>query len=85
MNDNTMMTLKIISAEKIEFEGQVQSVSLPGVQGRFQVLQNHAALIAALTHGQLVWVNSDGTENSRDIMGGVADVKDNVVMVCLFY
>ena len=40
------MTLKIISAEQIEFEGTVEQVTLPGVMGLFQVLNNHAAFTA---------------------------------------
>ncbi len=63
------MTLKIISAEQIEFEGTVEQVTLPGVMGQFQVLKNHAALIAALKAGRMCYV---------------ADVKDNVVSVCLY-
>ena len=77
------MTLKIISAEQIEFEGAVESVSLPGVMGMFQVLTNHAALIAALKAGKMSYV-VDGNTVERDIHGGVADVKDNVVSVCLY-
>ncbi|MBR1552020.1 MAG: F0F1 ATP synthase subunit epsilon [Muribaculaceae bacterium] len=77
------MTLKIISAEQIEFEGTVEQVTLPGLMGRFQVLKNHAALIAALTQGTVTWV-ADGRTESRDINGGVADVKNNVVSVCLY-
>ena len=78
-----MMTLKIISAEQIEFEGTVEKVTLPGAMGLFQVLKNHAALIAALTQGTVTWV-ADGRTESRDINGGVADVKNNVVSVCLY-
>ena len=77
------MTLKIISAEQIEFEGTVELVTLPGVMGSFQVLNNHAALIAALTAGKMSYV-ADGQTVERDIHGGVADVKDNVVSVCLY-
>lgn len=77
------MTLKIISAEQIEFEGSVQSVTLPGVMGQFQVLNNHAALIAALKDGTMSYV-ADGNTVDREIHGGVADVKDNVVSVCLY-
>ena len=77
------MTLKIISAEQIEFEGTVESVTLPGVMGRFQVLNNHAALIAALGAGKMCYV-ADGRTVEQDIHGGVADVKDNVVSVCLY-
>ena len=77
------MTLKIISAEQIEFEGTIEQVTLPGVMGSFQVLKNHAALIAALTSGKMSYV-ADGNTVERDIHGGVADVKDNVVSVCLY-
>ena len=77
------MTLKIISAEQIEFEGTVEQVTLPGVMGSFQVLKNHAAIIAALTEGKMSYV-ADGNNVERDIHGGVADVKDNVVSVCLY-
>ena len=77
------MTLKIISAEQIEFEGTIESVTLPGVMGMFQVLNNHAALIAALTAGKMRYV-ADGQTVEREIHGGIADVKDNVVSVCLY-
>ena len=77
------MTLKIISAEQIEFEGTIESVTLPGVMGQFQVLNNHAALIAALKAGRMSYV-ADGNAVEREIHGGVADVKDNVVSVCLY-
>ena len=77
------MTLKIISAEQIEYEGTVEQVTLPGVMGSFQVLKNHAALIAALQAGKMSYV-ADGSTVERDIHGGVADVKDNVVSVCLY-
>ena len=50
------MTLRIISAEQIEFEGTVEQVTLPGVMGQFQVLKNHAALIAALQAGKMSYV-----------------------------
>ena len=77
------MTLKIISAEQIEFEGTIEQVTLPGVMGQFQVLNNHAALIAALKEGRLSYV-AEGQTVEREIHGGVADVKDNVVSVCLY-
>ena len=77
------MVLKIISAEKIEFEGNVEQVTLPGVAGKFQVLNNHAAIVAALAPGSLNWT-ADGANAERQIAGGVADVKNNVVSVCLY-
>ncbi|MGN0214617.1 MAG: FoF1 ATP synthase subunit delta/epsilon [Muribaculaceae bacterium] len=78
------MTLKIISAEQIEFEGEVTLVSLPGEMGLFEVLNNHAALIASLTAGNVSYVDAEGTRSSRLIRGGVADINKNVVSVCIY-
>ena len=78
------MTLKIISAEQIEYEGEVNLVSLPGEMGLFEVLNNHAALIASLTAGIVTSENTDGTRMKREIRGGVADINKNVVSVCIY-
>lgn len=78
------MTLKIISAEQIEYEGEVNLVSLPGELGLFEVLNNHAALIASLTAGIVTYENTDGTRMKREIRGGVADINKNVVSVCIY-
>ena len=78
------MTLKIISAEQIEYEGEVNLVSLPGEMGLFEVLNNHAALIASLTAGIVTYENTDGTRLKRVIRGGVADFNKFVVSVCIY-
>ena len=78
------MTLKIISAEQIEYEGEVNLVSLPGEMGLFEVLNNHAALIASLTAGIVTYENTDGTRMKREIRGGVADINKNGVSVCIY-
>lgn len=77
------MILKIISAEKIEFEGEVDQVTLPGALGSFQVLNNHAALMSSLVEGTMSYMVDD-TIQEREIKGGIADVKNNVVSVCLY-
>lgn len=78
------MTLKIISAEKIEFEGTVESVTLPGAVGLFQVLKGHAALISSLVAGTMTYVMEGGESETREIAGGVADINHDVVSVCLY-
>ncbi len=77
------MTLKIISAEDILFQGEVSSVTLPGTMGSFTVLHNHASLISTLTPG-LVTYKEYGVENSVEIGGGIVDVDNNVVSVCIY-
>lgn len=77
------MTLKIISAEEILFEGEVTLVTLPGEAGEFTVLRNHAALISTLVAGKVRYV-ADGATTEVDIDGGIVDVDNNVVSVCVF-
>lgn len=47
------MILEIISPEATLFKGEVTSVSVPGVDGEFQMLNNHAAIVSLLTKGQV--------------------------------
>lgn len=78
------MTLKIISAEDILFEGEVTIVHLPGAMGNFTVLPRHAALVSNLVPGQVRYTAPDGTEHSVDVSGGIADVDNNTVAVCIY-
>ena len=45
------MYLEIISPEAIIFKGEVDSVSVPGANGDFQVLNDHAPIISTLKEG----------------------------------
>lgn len=79
------MTLKVISAEKILFEGTVNSVTLPGALGSFTVLKNHASLISTLTPGIISYRADEHTESVEvKIDGGVVNVDNNVVSVCVY-
>lgn len=78
------MTLNIISAEKVEFTGEVTKVTLPGAMGLFTVLENHAALISSLVAGKMVYTTADGADEVVEIKGGIADINHNVVSVCLY-
>ncbi len=79
------MTLKIISAEDILFQGEVDAVHLPGKMGAFTVLPGHAALISTLTPGAVRFtVSADHDQRSVDIQGGIVDVDSNVVSVCIY-
>lgn len=47
------MQLEIITPEVKIFEGEADAVQFPGLDGSFQVLNNHAAIISALTEGDV--------------------------------
>ena len=45
------MYLEIITPEATVFKGEVDSVSVPGVNGDFEMLNNHAAVVSILKQG----------------------------------
>ena len=47
------MILEIISPEKIIFTGEVSSVAVPGVDGEFEMLNNHASIVSNLKKGSI--------------------------------
>lgn len=47
------MILEIVSPEATLFKGEVTMVSLPGVTGEFQMLNNHAPIVSLLTKGNV--------------------------------
>lgn len=77
------MVLKVISAEDILFQGETDSVELPGTEGAFTVLKNHASIISTLTPGKIVYTQS-GAKKEIEIEGGVVDVDNNIVSVCIY-
>lgn len=78
------MTLKIISAQEVIFSGEVSSVTLPGTMGEFTVLRNHATLLSTLTAGKVRYIDASGAEQQSDITGGIADIDNNAVSVCVY-
>ena len=45
------MQLQIVTPEATLFEGNVDGVAVPGVNGEFQMLDNHAPIVSLLTEG----------------------------------
>ena len=73
-----MLKLKIVSPERIEFTGEVESVKVPGTMGNFEILNDHAPIISSLQKGV---VEYDGQK--LDILGGFVSVQKNEVSVCV--
>lgn len=90
------MKLEIITPESNVFSGEAKAVSLPGLDGIFQVLNNHAPVISALKKGSLVIeLEQPLTEDQKNdfialespekisisINGGVAELNQNKLIV----
>lgn len=76
------LTLKIISPEKIEYIGAAESVIVPGTDGEFEILSNHAPIISSLEHGNVVYTTEEGKQQLR-ISGGFVEVQKNEVSLCV--
>lgn len=75
-----MMQLDIITADKTLFSGEINSVTLPGSKGRFQVLKNHADLVSSLDKGTITVDGKEG-KTAFEITGGVVEISKNKITV----
>lgn len=70
------MFLEIVTPTKTIFEGEVNIITLPGVDGSFQIMNDHAPLVSTLKDGKVVYKNKDGS-HTIGITGGVVEVLKN--------
>ena len=89
------MFLEIVSPEATLFNQEVASVSVPGVDGEFQMLENHASIVSVLGNGN-VSIQGSSIEIDEEfqsefvknndkfvlkITSGTVEMKDNKVVI----
>ena len=57
-----MLQLKIVSPEKVVFQGEVESVLVPGTLGSFEILKDHAPIISSLEVGKVEYTTKEGKQ-----------------------
>ena len=77
-----MLKLRIIAPDRLVYEGEVEKVTLPGTVGSFTVLNNHAPIISSLDRGKIAYKDKDGL-TEVPVRSGFAEVKDNVLSICV--
>lgn len=89
------MYLEIVSPEATLFAGEVTSVTVPGINGEFQMLQDHAPIVSLLQEGKVkvqgdIAIDEDFQnkfskgpkgETILSITSGTIELKDNKVIV----
>jgi F-type H+-transporting ATPase subunit epsilon len=75
------MFLDIVTPDRKVFSGEIQLISVPGKDGYFEIMQNHAAIISTLKNGELKIIQKAGTTQYFQIEGGVIEVKANKIIV----
>jgi len=69
--------LAILTPERSVFEGRVEYVEVPGVEGSFGVLAQHAALVTPLGAGVLTVRQPGGEEVRWRVSGGFFEVGED--------
>ncbi len=89
------MHLEIVSPEATLFSGEVQSVTVPGINGEFQMLENHAPIVSLLQEGDVKiegnieleeeyegrFSQDDKGKTILSISSGTVEMKDNRIIV----
>ena len=75
--------IEIISQKGVEFNGDVDSVTLPGKDGYITILKNHASLVTTLKSGKLITRSSKEKEKIIEITGGFSEIKNNRLIVLI--
>ncbi|HET8736396.1 MAG TPA: F0F1 ATP synthase subunit epsilon [Pricia sp.] len=88
------MYLEIVSPEATLFAGEVTSVTVPGVEGEFQMLNNHAPIVSILQKGHVKFDGNAAIKGAHQnkftqkdgktvlpISSGTVEMKDNRVIV----
>ena len=70
----------LVSPEKLAFSGEVDQVDVPGVEGDFGVLADHAPVVAAIRPGILT-IFTGGTQEKVIVLGGVAEMSEKGLTV----
>ena len=77
-----MLQLKIVSPEKVEYDGAAERILVPGTMRQFEILNDHAPIISTLQKGTVEYVNKEG-KTSLEIQGGFVEVQKNQVSLCV--
>lgn len=77
------MTVTIANPDKIIFQGEARLLQLPGADGSFEVLDNHAPILSLLTKGKVRLADKEGNEQIFEIEGGLFGMARNICRILL--
>lgn len=75
------LAVEIVSPDGSIFKGDAQGVRAPGVEGSFEVLYNHAPMVAAFGVGSIRVTTAAGDDVHYATSGGFLEVLDNSVII----
>ena len=73
------MELTVLTPDSTIFEGAISSLKVPGKGGYFEILENHAPIVAALDSGNVRIRTAEGSDKTFSIEKGFVEVLFNKV------
>jgi F-type H+-transporting ATPase subunit epsilon len=68
---------ELVSPDKVLFNGEAQAVLVPGAEGDFQALTDHAPVMTAMRPGVVGIDDAEGKHHRVFVRGGFADASKN--------
>ena len=75
------MQLDIVTPDEQIYTGSIKLVKLPGVDGSFEILKNHAPIISTLEKGKIKIIEENNEVKFFKINDGVVEVQNNKIIV----
>jgi F-type H+-transporting ATPase subunit epsilon len=76
-----LMNFELVSPERLLISAEVQQVTVPGTEGLFTVMPNHAPVLSTLKPGVVDVVTADGAQERIFVRGGFAEVNNSGLTV----
>ena len=76
------MILEIVSPEAALFSGEVTSITLPGIDGSFQILNNHAPIVSILGKG-IVKIEASNFVTNKEALKKFTKVNDQIFTLAI--
>lgn len=73
--------LEIVTPSKSAFKGEINSITVPGTKGSFQVLKNHAPIVSSLEVGHIKVELADNSTQNYATGGGTIEVSNNKILL----
>ena len=76
-----LMNFELVSPERLLISAEVQQVTVPGTEGLFTVMPNHAPVLSTLKPGVVEVVTAEGAQERIFVRGGFAEVNNSGLTV----
>ena len=75
------MKVEILTLEKTLLSTEARSVVVPGKNGQFEMLNNHAPIISLLQSGKIKVTDSNNKKTQFEILRGSIEMSNNKITI----